>query len=119
MWSSERKATRWPVDPWRGGRESVAPFLFGDDAMEPNNPPKDPASPRKITDLNVSCFVMARGYRLIKFEPGSRGVFTFDVPESVILDFFQEGNDLISARRLLDAMRNLKGLLHSHSAGGR
>ncbi len=63
-----------------------------------------------ISDLPLASYLLACGYKL----KGTRGngpriEFLFEVPEDALLKFYR-GEDLVSARALLDAQRNLLGL---------
>ncbi len=65
----------------------------------------------KVSDLPLAGYLCARDYPLVRVEgTNGRKLFVFaGVPESAILDFYN-GQGTVSARRLLDALRNLKGL---------
>jgi uncharacterized protein DUF5659 len=75
-------------------------------AMSPPNP-----SRQRITDLNLAAFLLARGCKLIGVESGgsSRVAFLFEVPEAEILAFYSD-ETLVPPRKLLDALKNLKGI---------
>ena len=76
-----------------------------------NQPKKALSNPRCISDINLAAYCLAREYRLADFKKGPRSEFIFqDVPEEVILSYYG-GDDQISARKLLDALKNLKGIL--------
>lgn len=79
-------------------------------------PPKE----TKITDLQVAAFLLARDHSLLRTE-GDSGPATFvfgDVCESEVLAFYQK-NATVHPRKILDAFRNLKGLLFERERGGR
>jgi len=66
---------------------------------------------RRISDLNLAAFLLAKGHNLVRFQGGPRAEFVFsDVPEQAILAYYGQGDE-VSARKLLDALKNLKGLL--------
>ena len=66
---------------------------------------------RQISDLQLASYLLVRGYKLVRVEgPPTRRTFIFPgVPEEVVFNFYS-GEDLVSARHLFDAYRNLKGL---------
>lgn len=76
------------------------------------SPPNTAA--QRITDLNLAAFLLALGYRLLDVEPGARVTFLFDAPDTTVLAFYAE-DTLVPARKLLDALKNLKGI----TQGGR
>lgn len=65
----------------------------------------------KVSDLQLAAYLTALDYPLLRVEgPNGRKVFVFtDVPDEVVFAFYS-GRDPVSARKLLDALRNLKGL---------
>jgi len=73
-------------------------------------PAKTSSNLSRITDLNIAAFLLAKGYQLLDFQPGHRATFVFDAPQQVIASYFSD-DDLVNARRLLDALRGLKGLV--------
>ncbi len=67
--------------------------------------------PQRISDLNVAAFLLAKGHRLLGTDfGGARVTFLFDAPDSAVSDYFDE-NCVISPRKLLNALRDLKGIL--------
>ncbi len=79
------------------------------------SPPHDP-TPYRITDLSVAAFLLTRGHPLIGVErEGTRITFLFNVAEREVLKFFAD-DTLVPARKLLDALKNLKGIT---KGGGR
>ena len=71
-----------------------------------------PPQETKISDLQIAAFLLARDYSLLRIE-GDSGPATFvfgDVCEREVLAFYQE-NATVHPRKILDAFRNLKGLL--------
>jgi len=63
-----------------------------------------------ISDLPLASYLLASGYGLIGLRgDGLRLEFVFEAPKEAILGFYR-GEDLVSARALLDAQRNLLGL---------
>ena len=65
----------------------------------------------RVTDLQLAALLLACGYPLLGTEgPPHRVAFLFEgVPEGRVFDFYR-GNDVISARQLFGAYRDLKGL---------
>jgi len=66
-----------------------------------------------VTDAHLAAFLLARGHGISRVG-GSAGrrEFTFvNVPADTITTFYG-GDDQVSARALLDALRNVKGLVH-------
>ncbi len=65
----------------------------------------------RITDLNLAAYLLAQDYQVVRIEAGgSRKTFVFDtVPEDMIVAYYA-GTDQTSARKLLGALRDLKGL---------
>ena len=73
------------------------------------NPPKEV----QISDLQLAAFLLALDYPLVRTDgnpPRTQFVFA-GVPDEVVFGFYR-GEPLISARKLFDAYRNLRGLLH-------
>lgn len=70
-----------------------------------------------ISDLHLAAFLLTKGFPLLGVEgsPGRREFLFPKVPPEVITSFYG-GDDQVSARTLLDALRNLRGLL---AQGGR
>ncbi len=66
---------------------------------------------RKVSDVHLAAYLRAKGYKIAEVHPdGRRTEWTFaDVPESVILDYYN-GGDLVSARELFNAFKEMKGL---------
>ncbi len=66
---------------------------------------------RKISDLQLASYLMARGYKLLRAEgPTHKRTFIFiGVSDADIFKYYS-GDDQVSARHLFDAYRNLKGL---------
>jgi hypothetical protein len=66
----------------------------------------------RITDLNVAAFLISLDYELVRVEgPSGRRVFLFaNVPPDVITSFYN-GRRPVDARKLLGAVRDLKGLV--------
>jgi len=64
-----------------------------------------------LDDLQVSAFLHAKGFRLIRTEgPAYRKTFIFaDVPDSVIHEFYA-GTGAVSARKLFDSYRTLRAI---------
>jgi hypothetical protein len=76
-----------------------------------NQPSLAPQNLRRVSDLHLSAFLVAKGHPLVNFVSGPRAAFIFaDVPERDLVAYFG-GDDQVSARALLDALKNLKGLL--------
>ncbi len=66
---------------------------------------------RRISDLGLAAYLVALGYPLVRVV-GSNGRKDFvfaGVPQETIYGFYN-GQDQISARQLLNALRDLKGL---------
>ena len=68
-------------------------------------------SEKRISDIYLASFLLAKGYRLAKVQAAGRDTeWCFeDVPENAITGFYN-GDDLVSARVLYDSFRNMKGL---------
>ena len=77
-------------------------------------PPKEV----RISDLHLASYLLALGYSLVNIEGSShRALFLFtDVPQEIIISFYQE-NATVNPRKLLDSLRNLKGLLIQQERG--
>ena len=79
-------------------------------------PPKEVS----ISDLHLASYLMALGYSLVKIEgPSHRTLFVFaDVPQEIIFSFYQE-EAAVNPRKILDSLRNLRGLLLQQGNRGR
>ncbi len=68
---------------------------------------------RKVSDIGLAAYLTALDYPLVRIVgPEGRREFVFTgVPDEVIFRFYGGGQDLVSARKLLSAFRDLKGLL--------
>jgi hypothetical protein len=76
-----------------------------------NSPVTASANLRRVSDISLAAYLLARGHPLRDFKAGGRVEFVFaDVPEQVVLAFYG-GEDQVSARQILDALKNLKGLI--------
>jgi hypothetical protein len=66
----------------------------------------------RISDAHLAAYLLARGHRIqrVAGSPGRREFIFIDVPHAVLVAYYG-GDDSISARALLDALRNIKGLL--------
>ena len=73
-----------------------------------------PSESQRISDIHVGAFLLARGHRLVRIEPGPRTIFVFECPQSEVLAYYT-GDCTVAPRLLLDALRNLKSLVQ----GGR
>ena len=64
-----------------------------------------------LNDLQVSAFLHAKGFRLVRTEgPANRKTFIFaDVPDSVIQDFYT-GVAEVNARMLFESYRTLRSI---------
>ncbi len=66
---------------------------------------------KRVNDLHVACYLLAKGRRLVRVEgPYSRRGMVFLASDQDILEFYDD-QTTINPRRLLDAMKNLKGML--------
>ena len=65
-----------------------------------------------ISDLHLASYLLALGYSLVKIDgPSHRILFVFaDVPQEIIISFYRE-DAAVNPRKLLDSLRNLRGLL--------
>ena len=65
----------------------------------------------KTTDLHLAAYLTALDYELVRLEgAGGRRAFVFaDVPPDVVVAFYS-GRVPVDARKLLGALRDLKGL---------
>lgn len=72
-----------------------------------------PAPDTCITaDLHHAAFLQALGFPLLSLENrGGRAVFIFPEPAQEAILKLHQGRDEVSARALLNALRDLKGLL--------
>lgn len=67
----------------------------------------------RISDAHLAAYLLARDFQIVRVEDGGRGRRDFifgGVPPEVVASFFG-GDDKVSARVLLDALRNVRGLL--------
>lgn len=98
---------RKDLDAWCGGISPAQAFCLSG-TQEGDEMPDSV----RVSDTSVAAFLLARGFRIVKVEgsPGRREFIFADVPDEAILNFFG-GDDQVSARRLLDCLKNLKGLL--------
>jgi hypothetical protein len=73
-----------------------------------------------VGDLHLASYVLALGYSLVRIEgPPHRIIFIFsNVSEQLIISFFRE-DATVNPRKLLDALRNLRGLLLQRDRGQR
>ncbi len=74
----------------------------------------------RISDLQLASYLLALDYPIIRTEGTSqRTQFIFsDVPDEIFFRFYQ-GDSSVNPRKLLDAYRNLKGLLIQQERGQR
>lgn len=74
----------------------------------------------RISDLQLAAYLLALDYPVLRTEGASpRTEFIFaGVPEETVYSFYQ-GAPLVNARKLFDAYRNLRGLLHQQDGGRR
>ncbi len=73
----------------------------------------NPPAEVRISDLQLAAFLLALDYPLVRTDgnpPRTQFVFA-GVPDEVIFGFYQ-AKALVNARKLFDAYRNLRGLLH-------
>ena len=80
------------------------------------NPPIE----TQISDLQVASYLLALGYPTLRTEGASHRIeFIFaNVPEDIVFRFFQDDSK-VNPRKLLDAYRNLKGLIVQRERGRR
>ncbi len=66
---------------------------------------------KRISDIYLASFLLAKGYRLANVRAAGRDTeWCFeDVPESTISGYYN-GDDLLSARKLYNSFRDMKGL---------
>ena len=66
----------------------------------------------KLSDMDLSAFLLTLGHPIVRLEgQAGRRQFVFkNVPEDAVVAFYG-GDDRVSARALLNALRNVKGLL--------
>ena len=71
----------------------------------------------RLSDVHLVAYLLVRGFPLrgVDGSPGRREFLFRGVPPDVISSFYG-GDDQVSARALLDALRNVRGLL---AQGGR
>lgn len=79
-----------------------------------------PPEETRISDLQLAAFLLALDYPLLRTDGTShRTDFIFaNIPEEVVFRFYQ-GDSKINPRKILDAYRNLKGLLIQKERGRR
>src|SRR5262249_14039959 len=79
-------------------------LLYRHDQMKPDEV--------RISDSHLTAFLLARGHPIRRVEgaPGRREFVFAAVPHEALVAFYG-GDDRISAPALLDALRNVKGLL--------
>ncbi len=73
-----------------------------------------------ISDLHLASYLLALGYSLVRIDGSPhRTLFVFaNVPQETIISFYQE-DAAVNPRRLLDSLRNLRGLLIQQDRGRR
>ncbi len=67
---------------------------------------------RRISDIHLASYLRALGFPLVDVRPDGRStewVFP-DVPQEIILNYYNGVDDLVSARALYNSFRELKGL---------
>ncbi len=67
---------------------------------------------KRISDIQLASYLRALDFRLVDVRPDGRStewVFS-DVPQETILNYYNGVEDLVSARALYNAFRELKGL---------
>ncbi len=66
---------------------------------------------KRISDIYLASFLLAKGYRLANVRPAGRDTeWCFeDVPQSAINGYYN-GDDAVSARMLYNSFRDMKGL---------
>lgn len=73
-----------------------------------------------ISDLHLAAFVLARGGRLVRLAGSQdRREFVFQGIAPEVIAAYYGGNDSVSARALLDALRNVRGLISQPDFPGR
>ncbi len=65
----------------------------------------------RISDLQLAAYLVAQDHSLVRVEgpPGHREFIFADIPADAIFAYYS-GRDLVSARKLFGAYRDLKGL---------
>jgi hypothetical protein len=65
-----------------------------------------------ISDAHLAAYLLARGFRISRIagSPGRREFVFTEVSGDALVTFYG-GDDRISARALLDALKNIKGLI--------
>jgi hypothetical protein len=65
----------------------------------------------KVSDLQLAAYLMALDYPLLRVEGNHKHqVFVYEATQEVIMQYYQ-GRDKTSARKLLGAYRDLKGII--------
>ncbi len=65
----------------------------------------------KVSDLQLAAYLMALDYPLLRVQGDhKRQVFVYEAPAEVVMQYYQ-GSDKTSARKLLGAYRDLKGII--------
>lgn len=66
----------------------------------------------KVSDLHLSAYLLAKGFPVRRVDGSiGRREFVFETIPPEVISSFYGGDDQVSARALLDALRNLRGLL--------
>lgn len=69
----------------------------------------------KISDVHLAAYLLVRGVPIVRVEGGpGRREFVFTGATQELISSFFGGDDRVSARALLDALRNIRGLLAQH-----
>ncbi len=77
----------------------------------------DEPQEKRTSDLHLAAFVFSLGYPVLKVSGSKmRQEFVFKVPESVILSFYSDTPN-VSARKLFNALRDLRGYLAQNFSG--
>ena len=80
--------------------------------MKTMEPSEIKQSEIRLSDMDLSAFLLTLGHPIAGIEgPAGRRQFVFkNVPRDAVVAFYG-GDDRVSARALLNALRNVKGLL--------
>jgi len=66
----------------------------------------------RISDVHLAAYLLVRGFQIVRVEGApSRREFVFTNVSPEVVSSFYGGDDQVSARALLDAVRNVRGLL--------
>lgn len=110
------EATSGALPSWQRGKGTIFPegsiARFGSVPAEKLRMQTMNSQQVKISDVHLASYLLVRGFPIVRVEgtPGRREFVFTEVPPEIISSFYG-GDDSVSARALLDALRNVRGLL--------